>query len=667
VRENPRAVNRLEGMVSAAAEPLDAPAAPPRFDYLTADAPFCDIVMKGGVTSGVVYPLAICELATAYGFRSIGGTSAGAIAAVATAAAEYRRRRDGSAAGFELLERLPQWVGASAREQGRALDRTNLVALFRPHAETAPLFDALVAALKHPNRKLPALVLAAIRRFPVAALAGALPGLLLVIALAVALAGNTPARLFATLGLVVALAVLVAGTVIGALAGAGRRALTALGSATGFGLCPGGGAEPGRHPLATDAPPAPLAVWLADLIDELAGVRETGRPLTFGDLWCADEAENEPVETLRRRLERDRAINLATITTSLSLGRPYRLPFEGAAFPGGEVPFLLREGELQAYFPRRVAEFLEQKGREKAARDALAPPAGYLPFPDAPDVPVVFAARLSLSFPLLLSAVPLHVLDDAGRPRRCWFSDGGIASNFPIHFFDAPLPRWPTFGINLRGPRAEHPSLDAWLDDYTDSTVESWEEIQSVRQFLDSLKDTAQNWLDNAQRRLPAGRDRVAQIPFDHAEGGLNLFMSGPTIETLSERGRRAGQLLRERFTEPQPPDRPSWPTHRWVRYRTSMRVLAGYLRALSRGWGAEPPEWGPPPPGPRVVGPSYHELLQRGLQDPPLVLPWASEERRAQAQADTERLVRLARAWNAAFENAPILPEPDLRAAPRV
>src|SRR5205807_10418438 len=30
-----------------------------------------------------------------------------------------------------------------------------------------------------------------------------------------------------------------------------------------------------------------------------------------------------------------------------------------------------------------------------------------------------------------------------------WFSDGGICSNFPIQFFDAWLPKTPTFGINL--------------------------------------------------------------------------------------------------------------------------------------------------------------------------------------------------------------------------
>src|SRR5437588_12938950 len=52
----------------------------------------CDIVMKGGITSGVVYPSAVAELSKSYRFRNIGGNSAGAIAATLTAAAEYRRQ-----------------------------------------------------------------------------------------------------------------------------------------------------------------------------------------------------------------------------------------------------------------------------------------------------------------------------------------------------------------------------------------------------------------------------------------------------------------------------------------------------------------------------------------------------------------------------------------------
>ena len=52
----------------------------------------CDIVLKGGITSGVVYPLALVSLSKKYRFSSIGGTSAGAIAAAAAAAAEYGRQ-----------------------------------------------------------------------------------------------------------------------------------------------------------------------------------------------------------------------------------------------------------------------------------------------------------------------------------------------------------------------------------------------------------------------------------------------------------------------------------------------------------------------------------------------------------------------------------------------
>ena len=40
----------------------------------------CDLVMKGGITSGVIYPRLVYQLSKQYRFRSIGGTSAGAIA-----------------------------------------------------------------------------------------------------------------------------------------------------------------------------------------------------------------------------------------------------------------------------------------------------------------------------------------------------------------------------------------------------------------------------------------------------------------------------------------------------------------------------------------------------------------------------------------------------------
>jgi predicted acylesterase/phospholipase RssA len=53
----------------------------------------CNLVMKGAIVSGVVYPSVITQLKDYHDFHNIGGTSAGAIAAAAAAAAEYRRQK----------------------------------------------------------------------------------------------------------------------------------------------------------------------------------------------------------------------------------------------------------------------------------------------------------------------------------------------------------------------------------------------------------------------------------------------------------------------------------------------------------------------------------------------------------------------------------------------
>src|SRR3954453_16153208 len=81
-----------------------------------------DMVMKGGITSGVVYPLAVCRLAQSYKFRNLGGSSAGGIAAAFAAAAESNR----AAGGFQHLAKLPELLGNS------------LAKLFQPSAATRP-------------------------------------------------------------------------------------------------------------------------------------------------------------------------------------------------------------------------------------------------------------------------------------------------------------------------------------------------------------------------------------------------------------------------------------------------------------------------------------------------------------------------------------------------
>src|ERR1700710_2223023 len=86
----------------------------------------CDLVMKGGITSGVVYPLAVCELAKVYRLRSVGGSSAGAIAAPAAGAAA-RGRANG---GFERLATLPHDLTEIV--QGR---ESRLFTLFQPQQQ----------------------------------------------------------------------------------------------------------------------------------------------------------------------------------------------------------------------------------------------------------------------------------------------------------------------------------------------------------------------------------------------------------------------------------------------------------------------------------------------------------------------------------------------------
>jgi hypothetical protein len=247
----------------------------------------CDIVLKGGITSGVVYPLALVALAEKYRFSNIGGTSAGAIAAAAAASAEYGREIEN--AGFDRLAKIPGEVGP------------NLLSLFQPTAVLNPLFNIFVAAL----RSRSAIIVAALRGYWLSALLGALPGLF-VAAMALVFGGAG----FVAFGLLSALA----GLVVGVL----RRVLKAANIdlvANDFGLCPGIRQSSGAPEAFTD--------WLARLIEEAAGHREGDRPLTFGDL--ATPPNGAP------------PIYLAMMTTSLMEERPYTLHWTMIASSSGET------------------------------------------------------------------------------------------------------------------------------------------------------------------------------------------------------------------------------------------------------------------------------------------------------------------------------------------
>jgi hypothetical protein len=65
----------------------------------------CDLVMKGGITSGVAYGGVLIALGRAFRLRNVGGTSAGAIGAAIAAAAEYRRQTGGPTSFADILQR----------------------------------------------------------------------------------------------------------------------------------------------------------------------------------------------------------------------------------------------------------------------------------------------------------------------------------------------------------------------------------------------------------------------------------------------------------------------------------------------------------------------------------------------------------------------------------
>lgn len=101
---------------------------------------YCDVVMKGGITSGIVYPNAVLELAKEYRFKNIGGTSAGAIAAAVTAAAALGDRNrhgeggSGQGSGFEGM-----------RGVAKLLSRQGFIyQLFQPVAGACNAFRLLV-------------------------------------------------------------------------------------------------------------------------------------------------------------------------------------------------------------------------------------------------------------------------------------------------------------------------------------------------------------------------------------------------------------------------------------------------------------------------------------------------------------------------------------------
>src|ERR671916_624907 len=376
----------------------------------------CDLVMKGGITSGVVYPPAVLKLRNKYRFRSIGGSSAGAIAAALTAAAEYRRE-DG---GFDRFE--------DTQEQVRSGEFLFIV------------------------------------------LFGTFGGLLYgIYDLYHILSKEVVQNNF-------------------------------------YGVCTGRGED------LDSLDETVLTDWLYAKLNLLAN-KVVDEPLTFDDLASkkarVDAGEQESV-----------GISLRMMTTNLNHGQHY-------VFPNKESTFIFKEHEMLRYFPKEVVAYM----REHRAHEDVRLPAECYFLPQGNELPVIVAVRMSLAFPVLLSAIPLYTIKpeswaqyDKNGPQelhegdlqRNLFSDGGICSNFPIHFFDAWLPKRPTFGINLMPSKPKGQERVAFSvynvgkggsdpvrgDDVWLPPPEGWEnaeytDFQGLGGFARDIFSSAQNYRDN--------------------------------------------------------------------------------------------------------------------------------------------------------------------------
>jgi hypothetical protein len=484
-----------------------------------------------------------------------------------------------------------------------------------------------------------------------------------------AMGGAAPGwRLAAGLGALLLVAAWIASALLarhfGGLFGAGRALIgSALGdvAANGYGLCSG---HDGNAPDDPDGGEPPLTRWLYDYLQDLAGL-PADAPLTFGML-------------------KGQGIDLEMVSTCLTLARPYRLP----DFSGSPGTFSWRPDDFAALFPRAVVAWMADPARSQPS--AGDPAIRSLPDPD--DLPVTVAVRMSLSFPVLFSAIPLWSRDfravPAGLPpperlkvvaslpyEPCWFSDGGLTSNFPMQLFDDPLPSWPVFGLNLRDYHPAFPDVDVTVartnaDEYQ-PWFTRWEATvgatTSLTGFLGAVWNAAQNWSDNLQLTLPGFRERIAHIHLRPTEGGLNLNMPPEVIAAISDKGARAASALGDRFD----PDRATavgpagksevtWDNHRWWRFRAVFASVQPFLRDLASHL--------------RRTGRSddLHSLLGAASDEPPHAMSydWPSKKQRAAAIAAADRIDAVVSAWEQAkvdYETDSPRPTAGVRIAPRV
>ena len=574
---------------------------------------FCDLVLNGGVASGVVYPWALLELARHYRFKCIGGNSVGAMAAALAAAAEYGRC-NGVENAFEPLRRMPLELA----ELDKTGDKTKMLRLFQPSAPVRRLFELFLEAVKWGNpdtEQAKSDWRAPIRKvlrtygvwWPLVVL---LPALLVLVLLLTSWVICQP-RGMEGWAVLLALFLVVLGLAGALLTGARRfyRDLVAL-EKNDYGLCTG------RSQAADEEG---LAEWLHRGVQLSAGRGRDDPPLTFADLWAAPRFGRAGPAASKGGLQPEEAgIDLQMFCSNVTQGRPVRLPLNDA-----NTRLYYHPDEWRAYFPDCVMAALNKASSPYVPASRSDParpePSATGAEPDAKRVrlmrslrelpsggmPLVVAARLSMSFPLLFNCVAVYAVDyealQADRQlRRCLLSDGGLCTNFPIHLFDAAHPRWPTFGLQLDQWLEEFQGQAVWRPNtHLEGKADNWhrfvpgaeDEGKPARTLLRRLLGlaggiilTMKDWNDRVTGRLPHVRNRIIRLALQQGEGQLNLAMPRSRILHMAhEYGTKAGKELVAAFAPDRNGAKPAWLEHVYVRSMVELRALRRHLHGYSR------------------------------------------------------------------------------------
>ena len=683
--------------------------------------PECDIVLKGGVTSGVVYPKALKIIASKYRLRRIAGTSAGAIAAGAAAAAQLgefsSNLNSANPPGFARLDALPGQLG-KVQHDGRTLLET----LFQPQLPLRPVYKVFSAFLGGKNP-----ILEGVYQFWLSALGWAFPGMIflywqlsqsdgfpfkpgltvlflaflplliassigllsvlsgtihwgnvvvsrqkwvLVVVLAavillgivlkgninillnglsktlhsldlkpllylllvalVTLTGTVLSRLYyrrvnvlvqllfdigIPFGFTIVTAiwlvepvkndtaafptVSLVGTVIsiwvGFLAGVVFNFIVRLVRElpiNGYGFCNGSysqhydkertaipAAADWWHRKVVQGEEIPLTPWLDYYFSLLAH----GGDMNLGSI------KDEQWNSLTFQDLKDQNIALLLKTTNLTNQMSMKLPF------ADHDEFYYSRSEFTRLFPAPVMKILDDYAFANKQGDDIR----LLPKGNA--LPIIIAVRMSLSFPILLSAIKLYTKLEAGY-QACWFSDGGITSNFPVSLFDEPLPQTPTFSIDLipsqkslsfKNKNGHEKFLPSNNHEWTEPLDWGFEHIakkgdvlaflgwqpglNNLFGFLFSIFGAAQNWRDNSYIVMPGFRDRTARVQIPPDIGGLNLAMQDTQINKLADAGERAAKALVSRFGSGT--TKRGWKNHQWIRARTLLPAFADFIQ----------------------------------------------------------------------------------------